>query len=230
MDIGFFISVDNRIVQLPVNPEKLSVSYSGSNKTSEIIGLGEINILRDRKLSEISFSSFFPQNSWFPAVRTRGEFKDATFYKTFIQDIVDSKKPCRFVVTGIDISMKVSIESFDYYHQGGDHEDAYYSLKLKEYRDYHITQISSYSDNTMSLSGSAPPATPLQPSEITVGAIVVVNGMLYRDSAGIASIQAVVGYKCMVSLIDEQASYPYHLITPTGDWIGWASKESVTLA
>ena len=32
MDIGFFINYDGQVVQLPVNPEKVEVKFSGNNK------------------------------------------------------------------------------------------------------------------------------------------------------------------------------------------------------
>jgi hypothetical protein len=147
MDIGFFINYDNQVVQLPVNPEKVTVSYSGNNSTTEIIKLGEINRLAQRKLAEISFESFFPEDDWFPSVRTRGQFKKPDFYKSYIEKIQTSEKPCRLVITGLDITMKCSIESFEFYHQGGDHEDAYYSISLKEYREYQITEV-AVSKNT----------------------------------------------------------------------------------
>ena len=46
-DIGLFFEYEGQILQLPVNPEKLEVSYSGNNKNVEIIKLGEISILKN---------------------------------------------------------------------------------------------------------------------------------------------------------------------------------------
>lgn len=160
MDIGFFINYKEEVIQLPVNPEKITVIYKGNNSTTEIIQLGDINILKDRKLAELSFSSFFPEYSWFPGIRTLGGFKGPAFYKAFFQRIQEEKQPCRLIVTGLDINMKCSVESFDYYHQGGDHEDAYYSLSFKEYRDYEITEIAvDPSLKRSTVTPSTPPTT-----------------------------------------------------------------------
>ena len=92
MDIGFFINYDNQVIQLPVNPEKVTVKTSGNNSTSEIIKLGEINLLKDRKLQQISFKSFFPQDTWFPGIRTLGDFRQPEFYKSFFEGILNDKK------------------------------------------------------------------------------------------------------------------------------------------
>lgn len=234
MDIGFFINYDNQIIQLPVNPDKVTVSYPGNNSTVEIIQLGEINLLKDRKLSAISFKSFFPEGDWFPAVRTRGQFKKPEFYKEFILDIIESKKPCRLVITGINITMKVSIEDFDFYHRGGDHEDMYYSLEFKEYRDYHITQIpidpSLKTPTATAPKTTPPPAKPVQPAEITIGCNVVLNGRVHYDSYGAKPGKTFSNYKGKVNFINKKGTHPYHVTTPSGGWLGWVTAESVVLA
>lgn len=229
MDIGFFINYNNQVVQLPVNPEKVSVAYKGNNDTTEIIKLGEINILKDRKLAEISFESFLPESDWFPAVRTRGEFKKPAFYKSFFTSIQEDKKPCRLIITGIGISMKCSIEQFEFYHQGGDHEDAYYSLSFKEYRDYRITQIavdSSLSRKTASNSSTKAVA----PAKITIGCDVILNGRVHYDSYGAKPGKTFSNYRGKISHINKKGSHPYHVTTPSGGWLGWVTAESVVLA
>lgn len=233
MDIGFFIEYNNQVIQLPVNPEKVSVAYKGNNKSTEIIKLGEITLLKDRKLADISFESFFPQYDWFPAVRTRGDFRGPEFYKAFIQLIMDSKKPCRLVVTGINISMQCSIEKFDYYHKSGDHEDAYYSIGFKEYREYHITPIGvdpSMSSSKSYNSAVSGPAIPVSPKKITIGCTVILNGRVHLDSYGSKPGKLFTNYRGVVNLINSKGSAPYHITTPSGGWLGWATAESVVLA
>lgn len=237
MDIGFFINYDGQVVQLPVNPEKVEVKFSGNNSTTEIIQLGEINLLKDRKLAEISFSSFFPQDDWFPAIRTRGQFKRPDFYKSFFEGIQEDKKPCRLIITGLNITMKTSVENFSYYHQGGDHEDAYYSLDFKEYRDYHITQISIDPSLKRLKRPTAPaksptpqPAKPATPAQITKGCDVILNGRVHYDSYGSKPGKTFSNYKGKVNFINMKGSHPYHVTTPSGGWLGWVTKESVVLA
>ena len=234
MDIGFFINYDGQVVQLPVNPEKVEVKFSGNNSTTEIIQLGEINLLKDRKLAEISFSSFFPQEDWFPAIKTRGQFKRPAFYKSFFEGIQKDKKPCRLIITGLNITMKTSVENFSYYHQGGDHEDAYYSLDFKEYRDYHITQIPvdpSLKRPTAPAKRPTPqPARPATPAQITKGCNVILNGRVHYDSYGSKPGKTFSNYRGKVNFINMKGSHPYHVTTPSGGWLGWVTKESVVLA
>jgi len=237
MDIGFFINYNNQIVQLPVNPDKLTVTYAGNNATVDIIKLGEVNLLKDRKLATIAFKSFFPQSDWFPAVRTRGQFVGPEFYKNFILHLLEVKKPCRLIITGINISMKVSIEDFNFHHQGGDHEDMYYSLEFKEYKDHHIVQtpidVSLRTIMGVTISEpaplSSPPATPLPPTEITIGCYVILNGRVHRNSQGDRPGRTFSNYRGKVNLINKKGTHPYHITTPTGGWLGWAAAESVVL-
>jgi len=250
-DIGFFINYDNVVVQLPVNPDKVTVTYSGNNDTKEIIQLGQINILKDRKLATISFNSFFPESDWFPAVRTRGKFKKPEFYVNFLLKIMNEKRPCRLVITGININIKVSIESFEYYHQAGDHEDMYYTLEFKEYRDYAIRQIafdsslrrstasksSSTSNNTSKTSTPANPSKKAQnqqnkvitPSKPTVNSKVIIDGPILIDGVSGKVMKTVKNKTAVVNLVQktDKGTYYHVLDASSGRWLGHVKSEKV---
>ena len=238
MDIGIFIEYNNRVVQFPVNPEKFSVRTGGDNATEEIISLGEIVIPKKQRLSEISWDSFFPYESWFPAVRTKGAFESAKFYVDFINKIREDCKPCHLTVTGIGFDEDVVIESFDYYHQAGDHEDTYYSISLKKYRSYAVsiiskvdaeTQINGGSTTSVGTASTKSSVSP-EPKEITIGCDVILSGRVHQDSYGSKPGKTFTNYKCRVNLINKQGSHPYHVTTPSGSALGWVTKESVVLA
>ena len=235
MDIGFFFSFENEVVQLPINPPKVDVKYGSNNKSSEIVKLGEINILRNRKLGSVSFESFFPEEEWFPGIRTLGRFRSPSFYKDFFLRIKESGKPARLVITGIDLNMLVSIEDFNYYHQAGDHEDMYYSLALKEYRPYNIRTIpvnpqlsGATASNAVSISVQNQPTT--KPTQITIGSEIILNGTVYQDSYGGGKSAAYLNLKGKVTLINLKGTHIYHIAAMNGNWIGWAAEESVRLA
>lgn len=256
MDIGIFIEYDNRVVQIPVNPQTFNVDTGGNNKTEEIISLGEIVIPRNKKLSGISWESFFPYESWFTAVRTKGSFQSAKFYVDFINKIRDDCKPCHLTVTGIGFDEDVVIESFNYHHQAGDHEDTYYSISLKQYKPYTVsivsktdiesqlvkipsskptspsTPTSTSSPEASSPVGVAPPNSSVSPqaTEITIGCECFLNGPVHRDSYGSNPGKTFTNYKCKVNLINKKGSHPYHVTTMSGGWLGWVTKESVSFS
>lgn len=237
MDIGIFIEYNGQVVQIPVNPPAFDVKTSGNNATTEIITLGEVVIPKKKKLSSISWESFFPYESWFPAVRTTGGFRSADFYLQFLNKIRDDCKPCHLTVTGIGFDDDVVIESFDYNHQAGDHEDTYYSITLKRYQHFGVsvvskTAMSSQLQSKPTTMGTVSPQATVTPkaTEITIGCDVILNGRVHYDSYGSKPGKTFTNYKGKVNLINKKGSHPYHVTTPSGGWLGWVTKESVVLA
>ena len=236
MDIGIFVEYNGQVVQIPVNPSTFNVKTSGNNKTTEIITLGEIVIPKKKKLSAISWECFFPYESWYPAIRTKGGFKSAQFYLDFINKIRDDCKPCHLTVTGIGFDDDVVIETFDYYHQAGDHEDTYYSIEFKRYQPFAVSIISKQAVTNQlkptTAVGTVQPqakATP-KPAQITVGCDVILNGRVHYDSYGSKPGKTFKNYKGKVNLINKKGSHSYHVTTPSGGWLGWVTEGSVTLA
>lgn len=235
MDIGFYFEYGGRVIQLPVNPEKIEVEVDGNNKTTEIIKLGEITLLKDRKLNSISFSSFFPADTWFPAIRTLGDFEGPDFYKKFFMQRFEDKKPIRFILTGLNINMflqtsrLVSVEKFKIKHQAGDHEDCYYDLSFKEYREYTLQEI-QLDTQAGTVKAQAVTTPPRPATQITVGCAVIVNGRLHRDSYGAGPGKTLSNYQGKVNLINTKGSKPYHITDTSGGWLGWVDKGAVTLA
>lgn len=232
MDIGIFIEYNGQVVQIPVNPQTFNVKTSGNNATTEIITLGEVVVPKKKKLSSISWESFFPYASWYPAIRTKGRFESADFYLNFIEKIRDDCKPCHLTVTGIGFDEDVVIESFDFYHQAGDHEDTYYNITLKQYRPYGVSVIFK---SGVSAQGTPTTAVPkagvaLEPKQITVGCDVILTGTVHYDSYGSKPGNTFNNYRGKISLINSKGSHPYHVTTPSGGLLGWVTKESVVLA
>lgn len=234
--IGLFFEYDGQVIQLPVNPEKLTITYDSNNKNVEIIKLGQISILKKKKLGTIQFESWFPYESWWTGVQTSGQFKSVDFYKDFFTRLQDDAKYARFIVTGYNYNTLVSVENFKYYNQGGDYEDCYYSLTLKEFVPYKIKVLSktltpgnSQNSNELPVIGSMDRPI-LQPEQITIGCSVVLNGTMYDDFAGNGTPVTKSNFSCKVLYIRKGADYPYHLCTQDGAWLGWVKESDIVLA
>lgn len=179
-DYSLTLSYNNEAeaIEFPVLPEKIEVSSSGNNKTYDISQLGEVNVIKSGKLTEISFSSFFPA-SWFPGCNVSQQelFEPSHYIVDRITKWRESKQPMRLVLTGgpMDINIPVSIERFTWSESGGAVGDIAYQISFKEYRPYAAkkVQVVQQSANVVMpklLSASAParPDTRVQPKTYTL--------------------------------------------------------------
>lgn len=245
-EIGIFFEYNNLVAQIPVNPEKIEIGFSSSNKTLEVVKLGEINLLKKKKLETIKFESFFPYDYWFHAIRTKGQFESVKFYKDFFERIMDEAKPVRLIITGIGYSNLVSIEDFEYNHTAGDEEDCHYSISMKRYQPFSVQTVvpvimgeNGYiiNPNPSQILGAQGGGSSYQsgkgpviaPSKITVGTSVTITGVLKSESTGGISVNVTSGLKARVSYIKRNDPYPYHLCDYDGNWLGFASEKELKL-
>lgn len=231
-----FIEYDNRVVAFPVNPAELMLQREGNNETTEIISLGEINMLKAAKLASISFECFFPANANGSYVLTKGDFRPPNFYIDFIEVIRKAKKPCRFIVSDTKINILASIETFNYGIKAGPLGEIYYTLALKEYVSYGVKEVKTtdYGSNrpktknvnaTVSVTNPKPPA-PTKKS-VYAGCTVIVNGQLHRDSYGAGPGQWRRNFRGKINFINLKGSHPYHVTTMDGGWQGWVLASAV---
>lgn len=124
--------------KIPVNPEKLKRNYRASGRTVTVIGTGEVALPDEPKLYEITWDSFFPNIKQIAQmyVRTKISFKSPEDLDAFIVERLKSKEPIRCIIPYYGINALVTVEDYTPERRFGDHEDIYYSIKLREYRHY----------------------------------------------------------------------------------------------
>lgn len=116
-------------VRIPVLPPSYSITSNQINKVVNINALGEINLIGNRGLTEISFSSIFPF-----AYQSYCEYYPINTPKEYIDSIEAMKLSgdIRLTITETSINMMVTIENFQYGEEDGS-GDISYSLEFKEY-------------------------------------------------------------------------------------------------
>lgn len=136
--ISLFVKYKERLVQLPVNPQDISIKGDVNNKASDTVGQGEINDLGFSKLKELSISSFFPKRyNGELYINTGGNFKEPSYYIKLFEEIKTAREPFRLIITDIDINMLVSIEAFEYGYMYGT-DDVAFQIDLKEFKHHNI--------------------------------------------------------------------------------------------
>jgi hypothetical protein len=229
--IGFILEYDGTTMQLPVNPPELVVTRPGNNESADILTLGEVTLIRAPKLAGMVIESYFPKFPDAPAVIKSFEFRSPQNYIDFIEKIRDEKKPARLTVTDTRINMLVTVEDFETKMVAMD-EDTHYTLSLKQYRKYGVRVVAPVpagEDQTVQVAAPEPTRTNVS-GAITVGAKVIVNGRLHRDSYGTGPGATKSNFTGVVNFIKTGRSHPYHVTTPGGGWLGWVSAGSVKLA
>lgn len=131
--IKFWLYNGKEKLQLPVNPESLSVSSPFGYSDIEVAQLGQVTIPGNRGLSEYTLSSFFPAdyNASYCEYTNIPKPWNAV---NVLEKWRDRKTPIRFVVTGTEINSEVSIREFDKeVEKAGSPGDIYYSITLTDF-------------------------------------------------------------------------------------------------
>lgn len=84
-------------VLLPVAPSSMSVKINNKNKTLTLANGGEINILKQTGLSEISFDLLIPSVRY-PFAEYPGGFRNANYYLDVLEILKKNCKPFPFKV------------------------------------------------------------------------------------------------------------------------------------
>ena len=129
----FTLSCGGKSVTFPISPASFTVSDSYGNSSVTINSLGEMNMLGKRKLSSLSFSSFFPAQYY--EFQQAFSLHDPYSYVDDIKAMAEMGQPSRISISGTTVSMPVSIDDFQYSEKDGT-GDVYFSITLREYRDF----------------------------------------------------------------------------------------------
>ncbi len=219
----------------PIAPSKLQIKINNKNKTMTLMNGGEINILKQAGLTDISFDLLLP-NVKYPFATYKSDFQKAKTYIDELEKLKAGKKPFQFIVTRtfpdgkmlFDTNIKVSLENYDIKEDRKEGFDIIASVTLKQYKDYgtKICNVTFVSAKPKVSKKMAKPRTS-NSDKIGIGSDVIVNGRLHRDSFGNGAGQTKTNYKGKVNFINMKGSHPYHVTTLSGAWLGWVTASSI---
>lgn len=194
---GIFFSYGNTVIRLPINPSEVPTAFEGNNETLNVLGLGDVTITRKPKQKVIEFDSYFPARAD-RSVLTRGGFKEPEFYIQFFEAALKEGRvltytPVRKTEDGSaydvqDYGFKCTVESFSAVEKGGETGDFYYSLTIKEWRDYSPQKVQVREDALVLAPSRAVPA-----DQITIGDVVETVGPPIRGGGNSEDTQSKVG-------------------------------------
>lgn len=136
------------LMQLPINPETFKTTASGSNDVYNIVGIGDVVRPRTPKLKEWSWDGLFMSDPTDP-LNIPGLIYPPSIYISCIEKAMNDKTPIKFIQNSVGLVSKwltgancnVVIEDFKYEERGGEVGDIYYSITLKEYRNFGLQSL-----------------------------------------------------------------------------------------
>ena len=140
-------------VLLPVAPSKIRTTIKNKNKTIELINEGEVNMLKDAGLTEISFTVVLP-NQKYPFAKYPNGYNDAKYYLDVFEEHKKSKKPFQLIISRVlpngkvlfYTNVKVSLEDYNIEDDVKEGFDTKVTINLLQYKEYgtKTTNISAY--------------------------------------------------------------------------------------
>lgn len=150
---------------LPIAPESLKMKINNKNKTMTLINEGEINLLKNPGLTEISFEVMLPQNQQYPFATYINGFKTASYFLEKIEQLKAKLEPFQFIVSRMtpdgkrlfSTDIKVTLEDYTINEKAKNGLDVYVSINLKQYREYSTKMV----EITIKQARPKPVATPV---------------------------------------------------------------------
>lgn len=137
MDI-YLIDPEGPTLHLPVNPiGEISIKREKRIETVEIINLGEVDFPTGTRITEISFSSFFPE-VYDPAYCRTVDLLTPREAMQKLTTWTIKKGPIRLIITEPEINVMVLVSAHNTTIKGGEPGDIYYDLICRVYREIRV--------------------------------------------------------------------------------------------
>lgn len=220
-----FFQYKGQIVTLPINPEEFTIENQSDGDTTEVLGLGEVNIIKTPKLRPLTIDSFFPPEN---------QEQNINFFEKVIKD----ERPLKVVFKEMGLNLLMSIQTFNHTMKAGQERNRYFTLELLEWRDYTPKKMGEEKQSTSEMEGEG--STPIEEQKKEVAPqkeskeddVVKFNGGPHYKSSQADSPTGKprTAGNAKITLTNKGAKHPYHLIGIKGgsDVYGWVDEGSFT--
>lgn len=245
---GLFFARDGLVIRMPVNPEKNDTKKDNENDDYNVLSLGPIVVPRLPALKKFSWEGLLPGRPNDPWVLTKNEFRELEFYIQFLESAMNDRvpivyTPVRYYEDGTpymtsETGMEVLVTSFEYWEQGAETGDFYYSLELTEYKDYTPRILQTQSGGTIT-NADAQTATVTRTRQIPQGKLyagvtVKVTGTCHGGNGPgengegeppTTQLSGLYGTVGRLVTADPLTPYPVMIRDSYGNFVGWVKEE-----
>lgn len=223
-----------RRLKIPVLPEEIEDSMENNDKTYNVLGVGQVAVLKKPKLREISWKSFFPADTSAPWVQDGARSPET--YVEALREAMEEQETGRLIISRsglFDTNMEVSVADFTITDKGGEPGDIYYEVKFREYRDYSpetVSLITTPASPANSFEGLTivqavtEQERPVESPVVRVGATAIANGNYYYSSLGSEPHGVANNKRVTIRRIVSSAPYPVLI-----DDLGWVQESQLQI-
>lgn len=130
-------------VLLPITPSKITTKIQNNNETINLMNYGEVNVLKQAKLTEIEFDFLLPVNTVSTDMANTNP-RSIAWYLENLEKKKQSKKAFVFKVlrpNEYDTNLKVSLEDYTITEDADEGNYKKVSIKLKQFVKYGLKKI-----------------------------------------------------------------------------------------
>lgn len=160
-------------MEIPIPPAEMTTNIAGKNETIDLIGKGEVNIIKPPGLTEVSFKFMLPNSNYPFNQSTLFKGRKAKYYldelkklkkKGVIQFIMVRMSP-KGSMLGMN-NMKCTLEDWNLEDSADEGFDMYANIKLKKWKDWGAKRIEVTTDENGKVTGTVQGDRPTTGKEV----------------------------------------------------------------
>ena len=160
-------------MEIPIPPAEMTTTIAGKNETIDLIGKGEVNIIKPPGLTEVSFKFMLPNSNYPFNQSTLFKGRKAKYYidelkklkkKGVIQFIMVRMSP-KGSMLGMN-NMKCTLEDWNLEDSADEGFDMYANIKLKKWKDWGAKRIEVTTDENGKVIGTVQGDRPTTGKEV----------------------------------------------------------------
>lgn len=160
-------------MEIPIPPAEMTTTIAGKNETIDLIGKGEVNIIKPPGLTEVSFKFMLPNSNYPFNQSTLFKGRKAKYYidelkklkkKGVIQFIMVRMSP-KGSMLGMN-NMKCTLEDWNLEDSADEGFDMYANIKLKKWKDWGAKRIEVTTDENGKVTGTVQGDRPTTGKEV----------------------------------------------------------------
>ena len=160
-------------MEIPIPPAEMTTNIAGKNETIDLIGKGEVNIIKPPGLTEVSFKFMLPNSSYPFNQSTLFKGRKAKYYIDELKKI-KKKGVIQFIMVRMSpkgamlamTNMKATLEDWSIEEAAEEGLDMYANVKLKKWKDWGAKRIEVTTDENGKVTGTVQGDRPTTGKEV----------------------------------------------------------------